>query len=122
MGTGYFYYTFFSFFGLPLAFNVDNKPYFFAVLTTQLFLPIGACLLTLFLILSNSLLSWWGINIIKVACPHYFHKSSLSPLLLKVACPHYSHYFCPHYFPHYFREAIAQIEHCREEDNGDRLL
>jgi transposase-like protein len=36
------------------AFKVDNKPYFFAILTVQFLSPSGACLLTLFLILSNS--------------------------------------------------------------------
>ncbi|SMN02379.1 hypothetical protein SPONN_939 [uncultured Candidatus Thioglobus sp.] len=49
-GTGYF----FSFFGIPLAFSVDRNPYFFAVLASQFLFPSGACLFTLFLILSIS--------------------------------------------------------------------
>ncbi|CAC9571289.1 hypothetical protein [uncultured Gammaproteobacteria bacterium] len=54
MGTGYFFHIFFSCLCFPLVFKVDNKPYFCATVTTQFLLPIGVCLLTLFLILSNS--------------------------------------------------------------------
>ncbi|CAB9539220.1 hypothetical protein [uncultured Gammaproteobacteria bacterium] len=54
MGAGYFYHNFFSCLDLPLAFKVDNKPYFCTILIIQFLRPISAYLLTLFLILSNS--------------------------------------------------------------------
>ncbi|CAC9968310.1 hypothetical protein [uncultured Gammaproteobacteria bacterium] len=37
MGTGYFFYNFFSYLNLPWTFKVDNKPYFCATVTTQFF-------------------------------------------------------------------------------------